>query len=592
MRYPEEVIEEVRARCDIVDVVSGYVKLQRKGGNYFGNCPFHNEKTPSFSVSSPKQIFHCFGCGAGGNVFTFLMKYDNLSFQEAVKVLADRVGVKLPEEDNSRSAKQARDKRDTLLAVNKEAATQFFKALRSEAGQKGSAYLKKRGLSDEIMHRFGLGYADIKGDALLQALHEKGYNDSTFIEAGLATHDEKKGTRVKFWNRVMFPIQDINGKVVGFGGRVMGDGEPKYLNSPETPVFDKSRNLYGLNLAKSARKGYLILCEGYLDVIAIHQYYGPVAVASLGTAFTTGQATLLKRYAKEILLAYDSDDAGTRAALRAISILREAGLTGKVLRLTPHKDPDEFLRAEGAEAFEKRIREALNPFFFEVDVLERGYNMNDPAEKTAFYKEVAAMLCKFDTAVERDNYLVSFAERYRIPADDMRDFVTQHAAAQTLPLSAPVRITPQERERKKEDLRVKPQRMLLTWLAEEPALLNAVRTYVQPEDFTDPMCRTLASRLYEAIDAQPDTPVDVAHLTVGFTEEEDIEQAAAVFNARLPALTDDREREKALRDVVYDVKRIRMEERRREGGEVQSLDQTIEDKKMLQELKRSPLVIR
>lgn len=591
MRYPEEIIEEVRSRNDIVDVISGYVKLQRKGASYFGLCPFHNEKTGSFSVSGQKQMFYCFGCGKGGNVLTFLMDYENLSFQEAVKALADRAGVALPEEDHSAEARQQRDKRDALFALHKDAATFYYKALRDPAGQQGMAYFKQRGLSDEIMRRFGVGYADVRGDAFVKAMKEKGYPDALLIEGGLAKHDEKHGTRSRFWNRVMFPIQDMNGRVIGFGGRVMGQGEPKYLNSPDTPLFDKSRNLYGLNYAKAARKGYFILCEGYMDVIAIHELYAPVAVASLGTAFTAGQAALLKRYVKDVYLAYDWDDSGIRAALRAIGILREAGVNCKVMRLSPHKDPDEFLRAEGAEAFEQRITEALNPFFFEVEILERGFNMNDPAEKTAFYREVAAVLCRFDTAIERDAYLTAFAEQYRVAADDVRALVVQHAAAKGGVAPVPIRTAPKNREKTAADARVKPQRMLLTWLAEEPEIYEAVARYVTPDDFTDPVCQEIAGRLFAAYEAHPEGGVVAASLLQDFTDEELMAQAAAILNASLPELQGDKERGKALRDIVYDVKRNRLEERQREGPSPEALAKTIEDKKVLEELKRSPQLV-
>ena len=297
MLYPQEVIEEVRARNDIVDVVSGYVRLQKKGANHFGLCPFHNEKSPSFSVSQGKQMYYCFGCGAGGNVITFLQQYENASFQEAVKMLADRAGIKLPEAEYSEAARAKENHRARLLAVNKEAAKYFYYQLRAPQGKQGLTYLKNRQLSEETIHKFGLGFANKTSDDLSRYLKEKGFSDALLQEAGVSTFDERYGVHDKFWNRVIFPIQDINHRVIGFGGRVMGDGTPKYLNSPETPVFDKSRNLYGLNFARSSRKNQFILCEGYMDVISMHQAGFTQAVASLGTAFTTGQASLLKRYA-------------------------------------------------------------------------------------------------------------------------------------------------------------------------------------------------------------------------------------------------------------------------------------------------------
>ena len=288
MYYPDELVEEIRAKNDIVDVISGYVRIQKKGSNYMGLCPFHNEKSPSFSVSASKQIYHCFGCGAGGNVFTFLMNYENFTFQEAVKELADRAGVSLPEIEYSAQAKKEADKKAILLEINKEAAKYFYYQLRQEQGKIGYRYLSGRQLSEETIKKFGLGFANKTSNDLTLYLKKKGYTDEQIIQAGLATADERYGTHDKFWNRVIFPIMDINHRAIGFGGRVMGEGNPKYLNSPETPVFDKSRNLYGLNFARTARKNNIILCEGYMDVIALHQAGFNQAVASLGTAFTAG----------------------------------------------------------------------------------------------------------------------------------------------------------------------------------------------------------------------------------------------------------------------------------------------------------------
>ena len=401
MYYPDEIVEEVRMKNDIVDVISGYVKIQKKGSSHFGLCPFHNEKSPSFSVSGSKQMYYCFGCGAGGNVFTFIMEYENYSFHEAIKFLADRAGVSLPTEEYSEEMKKKESRRAKLLEVNKEAAKYFYYQLRSDKGAVGYKYLKGRQLSDETIKKFGLGFANVTSNDLVKYLKSKGYDDKLIQEAGLASFDEKYGMHDKFWNRVMFPIQDSNHRVIGFGGRVMGDGKPKYLNSPETMIFDKSRNLYGLNFARTARTNNIIICEGYMDVIAMHQAGFTQAVASLGTAFTSGQASLLRRYAQEVLLAYDSDGAGTSAALRAIGILRESGLTGKVINMKPYKDPDEFIKNEGTEAFQERIDNAENSFMFEIRVMEREYDLKDPESKTKFHKEIAKKLCGFEIEVHQ-----------------------------------------------------------------------------------------------------------------------------------------------------------------------------------------------
>ena len=363
MYYPEEVIEEVRTRNDIVDIVSQYVNLKKKGANYFGLCPFHNEKSPSFSVSPSKQMYYCFGCGAGGNVISFVMEYENYTFVEAVKMLADRAGIALPEMEYSKEAKAQASLKNTLLEINRLAANFFYYQLKQPSGKIGYDYLKeKRRLSDDTIRHFGLGYSSKVPDDLYRYMRSKGYHDDILKETGLFFIDER-GARDKFWNRVMFPILDVNNRVIGFGGRVMGDGEPKYLNSPETKIFDKSRNLYGLNFARTSRAKYMLVCEGYVDVIAMHQAGFTNAVASLGTAFTSQHAMLLKRYTDQVILTYDSDGAGVKAALRAIPILKEVGMSIKVLNMKPYKDPDEFIKNLGKEEFQKRIDEAESSFF-------------------------------------------------------------------------------------------------------------------------------------------------------------------------------------------------------------------------------------
>ena len=585
MFYPDELIEEVRSRNDIVDVISGYVHLQKKGANYFGLCPFHNEKSPSFSVSRSKQMYYCFGCGAGGNVFTFLMEYENDTFPEAVKALADRAGISLPEADESEEAKREQSKRSRLLAINKEAAKYFYFQLRAKQGEPGLHYLRKRQLMDETIHRFGLGYANKTADDLVRYLKGKGYSEELIREAGLCNTDEKHGMYDKFWNRVMFPIEDINHRVIGFGGRVMGDGKPKYLNSPETPIFDKSRNLYGLNFARSSRKGNIILCEGYMDVIAMHQAGFNQAVASLGTAFTLGQAGLLKRYAKEVLLSYDSDGAGVKAALRAIGILKEAGLTGRVINLEPYKDPDEFIKNLGAEAFQERIDNAENSFLFEIRMLQREYDLNDPEKKTEFHRAVAKKLCEFPEEVERENYLEAVAEKYHIGFESLRKLVASTAASTGL--ARPVE-RPKSGIQKKstpEDNVKKTQRLLLTWLAEEPQIYPKIAAFLSAEDFTEELYRKVADRLFENL-ARGE--VNAAAIISMFPEEEEQREAAAIFNTSLVEPETKKEKEKALHDILVSVKRISYEYNSgRLGSDVEAINRVIAGKKALEELSKT-----
>lgn len=585
MYYPEELVEEVRVRNDIVDVVSGYVRLQKKGANHWGCCPFHNEKTPSFAVNGAKQMYHCFGCGAGGNVYTFVMNYENYTFPEAVKMLAARAGVSLPEAEYDEEQKQRQNHRQQLLDVNREAATFFYYQLRSPQGQVGYRYLADRELSDETMRKFGLGYTGRSGAGLIRHLKQKGFEDRLIIEAGLGSHNERTGLVSPFWNRVMYPIQDIHNRVIGFGGLVMGEGEPKYLNSQETPVFDKRRNLYGLNFARTARSGNIILCEGYMDVIALHQAGFTQAVASLGTAFTAEQAVLLKRYTDKVLLAYDSDGAGVKAALRGIGILREAGLSGKIINMQPCKDPDEFIKKNGRDAFQERIDQAENSFFFEIRMLERDFDLKDPESKTLFYREIAKKLCSFSVDVERENYLEAVADKYHIGFENLRRLVGSYAM-QTGVDKPPERPrsgvrqknSPQENSRRT-------QRLLLTWIVDDPALYPKIARYVAAEDFTEELYRQVAERLFRDLEDGRYQPAAIVSM---FQDEEEQRQVAEIFNTNLPQLETRQEREKALHDILYAVKKNSYEHLTAGlGADVTALSRAVAGKKALEELAKT-----
>lgn len=550
MYYPEEVIEEVRTRNDIVDVIGGYVRLKKQGSSHFGLCPFHNEKSPSFSVSRGKQMFYCFGCGEGGNVITFVMKYENYSFQEAVKFLADRAGMELPEMEYTKEQKKRADERSRLLEIQKEAATYYYKLLRSAEGKQAWDYLTGRGLSKETIRSFGLGYSGRGSSGLYRYLKSKGYADTQLLQSGLILQDEKRGPTDRFWNRVMFPIMDVNHRVIGFGGRVMGDAKPKYLNSPETKIFDKSRNLYGLNIARTSRKKGIILCEGYMDVISMHQAGFNNAVASLGTAFTSGHASLVKRYAKEALLLYDSDEAGVKAALRAIPILNEAGIAAKVVDLKPYKDPDEFIKNCGADEFQKRLDNAANSFLFEVQTLQKGYEMTDPLQKTEFYKAVANELLRFTESLERQNYIEATAHMLQIGTEQLTRLVEKEGIKKGGVTAAPKpRSTTARRE--KDDGMLKAQQLLITWLIEEPDIFPQIRTIVSPEDFTEGICEEVAKLLYEQYEHGEVQP---ARIISHFDEEAQQKQAAALFHTKLDTGISKEEREKALSEIVYKVK--------------------------------------
>ena len=580
MYYAEDVIEEVRSRNDIVSVISEYVKLQRKGSSYFGLCPFHNEKSPSFSVSPDKQMYYCFGCGAGGNVFTFIQEYENYSFPEAMKFLAERAGITLPEKEYSQEERRAQDLRTRILNVNKMAAKYYYYQLRTENGRQAMEYLKNRRLSDETIRSFGLGYSNKYSNDLYLYLKKQGVSDELLRESGLMNVDERKGMYDKFWNRVIFPIMDVNNRVIGFGGRVMGDGKPKYLNSPETAVFDKSRNLYGLNVARTARKKSMLVCEGYMDVISMHQAGFKNSVASLGTALTTQHASLLKRYTDEVILTYDSDGAGIKAALRAIPMLKAAGISTRVLHMNPYKDPDEFIKTLGPEAFQERMDQAENSFLFEISILERDFDMHDPEGKTGFYQAAARKLMEFDQELERENYIQAVAERYQISFDSLRKMVNREAMRGAVPRREREEVVRPQKKREKEDGKKTSQRLLLTWLIEQKGLYEKISAYISPEDFTDPLYREVAEKLFEQLKTGEVNP---ARILSAYEDAEQQREVAALFNATVRVETK-AELEKALNETILRVLRGSIEYRTAhlDPADMAGLQKIVADKRRLE----------
>lgn len=578
MIYSEDIIEEVRGRSDIVDVISGYVHLTKKGSSYFGLCPFHNEKSPSFSVSGSKQMFYCFGCGEGGNVFSFIMKYENFTFPEAVKSLADRAGIQLSEVSVSSEERRRQDMKTQLYEINKEAALFYYTKLKSGPDRRAYDYFRnKRMLSDATITRFGLGASGTYKDELYRYMKSKGYPDELLKETGLFVYNES-AVRDRFFNRAMFPILNAANKVIGFGGRVMGEGEPKYLNSPETKLFDKSRNLFGLNLARSARKNNLIICEGYMDVIALHQAGFSQAVASLGTSLTVGHASLMKRYADEVLVCYDSDGAGTKAAVRAVGMLREAGLRTRVINMKPYKDPDEFIKALGAEEFELRIQNAANSFMFELSVLEKDYDLKDPGGKTAFLNEAAKKLLEFEDEVERNNYIDAVAAEYFVGADSLRRLVIRQAASGTLlpaqrggQEGVPYRQSGEKQE--KDNGIKKSQRLLLTWLIEEPKLYPRISKYIDASDFTEELYYQVAVILFRQFE---EGEVNAARIISSFSDEESHKAVARLFNTELPADMDARDKEKAINEIVMRIKKNSLDEKSRNAKDITELQSLIQ----------------
>ncbi|MDR1017133.1 MAG: DNA primase [Lachnospiraceae bacterium] len=603
MYIPEEIVEEIISRIDIVDFISSYVNLKHSGSNYMGLCPFHNEKTPSFSVSRNKQIFHCFGCGEGGNVISFLMKYENLTFVEAIKILADRAGVALPEVNLSANEKKAQNERDIILKIYKEAAKFYFIVLKEykdgllKANPNPYDYFTKRALTYETIQKFGLGYSP-KGSQMLykylknikDSSGKESFSDEILLKSGLFSHDERYGIKDFFWNRVMFPIMDVNSHVIGFGGRVMGDGMPKYKNSPESQIFDKSRNLYALNIAKKTKRDYFLLCEGYMDVIALHQAGFDNAIASLGTSLTEGHANLIKRYKKDVYLTYDSDGAGTKAAVRAYGILKNLGINARVIRMTPFKDPDEFIKARGAEAFEEIVDKARNGFMFTLATLETDYDMNSADGKTQFLKEAANRLTLFDEEIERNEYISEVARHYNVDEKAFRTLVRKQAIS-----------LDQAKEKRRyrstkatgEILKAsgkKAEEILLTWLIENPELFPQIKSYVNIKDFEEGIFRDVANIVYTQLE---EGKLNIPKILTGFSDDEEKEkQVAAMLSARLEEFETVEKKKKALEDTIIKLKEMSIErERDSVDGSINSIQKDLEIVQKLEKLRRNGVYI-
>ena len=417
MPLPERFLDELLARTDIVDLVSESVRLTKKGNSYWGCCPFHSEKTPSFHVVPDRQMYKCFGCGKGGGAINFVMELENLPFKDAVAVLAQRAGMPVPEFGSSPGARERREK---ILTINRQAARAFHRWLHGPEGAEGLAYLQRRGLSRRTLTNFGLGFAPNRWDGLITELSAQGYDKRDLLDAGLAVSNKDGRIYDRFRNRVMFPIIDVRGNVIGFGGRVMDDSTPKYLNSPDTPVYNKSRNVFALNIAKTAKAGRVILTEGYMDTISLHQAGFDSAVASLGTALTEEHGQLLSRYFKEAVIAYDGDGAGVAAAQRAIPILEKAGLKVKVLRMQGAKDPDEFIKAYGREAFAKLLDQSENQVDYRLAQLQKKFDLSDDSQKVAFLQEAAQLVSALHSAVEREIYGGHAAQAAGVTPDAMK----------------------------------------------------------------------------------------------------------------------------------------------------------------------------
>lgn len=534
MLYPQELIDEIRTQNDIVSVISEYIALKPKGSSYFGLCPFHNESTPSFSVSADKQFYYCFGCGESGNVYSFIMRMENCDFPEAVKRLADRAHISLPEPEYSAEAARAERLKQQIYEMHRAAGRYYYAALHSRNGERALKYLNERGVKEEIQKRFGIGYAPSGRDHLCRYLKEKGFSTDAMIKSGLVmVSKDGKGLYDRFFNRLMFPIFDIQGRPIAFGGRVIDKGEPKYLNSPETVVFNKSRTLYGMNFAKAARKKEIILVEGYMDMISIYQAGFPNVVAGLGTAFNNDHARTLRKLADSVILLYDSDEAGTRAALRAIPVLVNNGFDVKVTQVKGAKDADEFIKKYGAEAFGKLIVDAVSHITFRIGCAGKNYNLENADHRVRFAEEAAKILADVANDIERDVYTKETAAVCGIDEAALRSRISRirDASESEFLMEAEKKRKRVYSDKESRDIRPKgiteAQKTILSMAVENDKVLKAVFSVLKPEEFEDGVYRTLAERIYnDSVGGRKSVPADLVSC---FENIEDQNTAAAVF---------------------------------------------------------------
>lgn len=537
---PQEYIQEVVRRNDIEEVIGQYVQLRRRGRTLSGLCPFHNEKTPSFVVYPDTQSFYCFGCGAAGDVINFVRKYNNLGYVESVKQLAARAGMPLPEEDDRESRARQR-----LLEINRCAARYFYENLNAQTPEAALArkyWKEKRGLSDAAIRRFGLGYAPNEGFGLVNYLKRRGFQDDELEHSGLIRRSERGNLYTIFRHRVMVPIIDVRGAIIAFGGRVLDDSKPKYLNSPETPIFHKSRNLFALNLSKSTKNDYFILAEGYMDVIALHQAGFDSAVASLGTSLTEEQARIIARHTDRIVISYDADGAGQAAAQRAIDILKKCDLQVKVLRIPGAKDPDEFIKARGADAFRNLIERSEDHNAFRIEQIAAKYDLEDDEARVLFLRDAARMLAGIESTIEREVYAGRAAKMAGVTAEAMNVEVRRELgiqrkrrkAAERREIRSPVGLAqPKDRSLAYTDMKsAKAEENVLRLLFSDQKLIAVAEKDLQPAWFSAPVLRKIYERVLEL--NRNDQMVDVLSFE-GWLEPNEMSLLSAILEPGIPA---------------------------------------------------------
>ncbi|MCR4692606.1 MAG: DNA primase [Firmicutes bacterium] len=523
-KYSDELINEVFSQNDIVDYVSQYVKLRKNGRDYTGLCPFHKEKSPSFHVNQEKQLFHCFGCGVGGNLVQFVMRAEGLDFVEALKLMADRAGIILPEDDSPIDSKLYQKKK-RILDINKTAARFYYETLtKSEPGRAGLEYLKKRAIDAKTITKFGLGYAPDSFDALKKYMNKLGFSDSELLDSGLLVSRNGKAVD-KFRRRVIFPIIDLRGNVIAFGGRIIDASEkdgykpPKYLNSPDTPVFNKGKNLFSLNLAKKESQERCILCEGYMDVISVYKSGVTNITATLGTALTEEQAKLLMKYTDEILLCYDSDEAGQAATKRAIEIITSVGGKCRIMQLTGAKDPDEYINKNGVAKFREVMDKSIASTDYLINGIRKKYNLDTTDGKALFVEETSNLLAKIPNAIEADAYIKRISDETEISKDAIYSEIRKHKSADKISTGTKkiARVSVNSLKRKN-SINEDAEKKLLSLVIESKASYNAIKDEFLPSDYSNDVLRRLSRIVYDCYERGE--PIDSAVITAKFEGDE------------------------------------------------------------------------
>ena len=582
MRYSDEILNEVRENSDIVEVISQYVHLKRSGRNYFGLCPFHNEKSPSFSVSPDKQIFHCFGCGVGGNVFTFISKIEGIGFKEAIENLADRAGIVLPKSTNNEDSKRE-ELKSKVYKVNNFTADYYHKRLYKPESKAGQEYVKQRKLTNETLESYNLGFSG-NYDELYKVLRKEGFNDEEILESGLVKKNEH-GQYVDFYrDRFMIPILDVRNRVIAFGARVLGDAKRfKYLNSPENIVYSKGKHLFGLNVAKRYDHKKLLIVEGYMDAISLHQRGITNVVAALGTALTTNQGWLLRRNAEQVILGFDADGAGQNAIMRAMEVMQNMGCDMRVLQMTGAKDPDEFIIKYGSARFQKLMNEAISLLEFRVKVLEQNLDLEVAGDKIKFLNEIAKLLAKIDNTIEREIYIEKLSKGYNISKEAIFGQVNKlqysnRAQTSNLEKSKPVVIHKKETnvDNNVSDEIIKRENTIISILINNPENFQMIKKHMLPEDFKYNLNNKIVKALYEELEKE-DSNIS---LVLDKIENEEIKNHLTAIMAEDYGISDSNDT-KAIEDILKKYEREKLEKRRDELISLSSKETNTEKRKEL-----------